>query len=117
MVNLSFSNQKAFALPKPTEVVDTTLRFGPAAQASLSVVNEFYRKKDSIFTFLKEFSVDLEEMCAISLVLQEHEDGSVQQGSCTLSENADTIAPVAPGIFSSNQLRSPAVSSSGRITI
>lgn len=52
---------------------------------------------------------------SISLILEKRED-DIQKPTVTLSVNAVTITPVAPAIFSSNQLRSD-VLSSGRITI
>jgi hypothetical protein len=107
-----FVKPKAVNLPKPTEVVDTTLRLGPAAQASLSVVNKLYLRKsctDPSQGILRRPRRDV----SISSILQEQEDDT----TVTLSENAVTIAPVAPAIFSSNQLRSPVLSSSGRSTI
>lgn len=67
MVNLCLSNQEAVTLPKPTEVVDTTLRLGPAAQVPMSVVlcniDSKTEKENHVLTSLKEFFIDLEEIC------------------------------------------------------
>ena len=50
-------------LPKPTEVVDKTLRLGPAAKCQFALITS---KENKASTFLKELFVDLEEVVSIS---------------------------------------------------
>ena len=102
-------NQKTVTLPKPTERVDMTLRLGPAAkrQQCQSVVTS---KENQVLTSLKEFFVDLEEGC-----FDNRSEGVTVCTNPTLSVSI-TIAPEAPAIFPSNQLRSHGLSS-GHATI
>jgi hypothetical protein len=113
-MNPCLSNQNVVTLPKPTEMVDTTLRLGPAAQSVNVSCSKPYRRK----SYIDLSQVTLRRprrYVSISLIWEEGED-DIHKPVVTLSVYAVTITPVAPAIFSNNQLRS-LVLSSGRTTI
>ena len=105
-------NQKrSIVLPKPTEVVDTTFRLGPAAKMSMPSCHDSINENQALTSF-EELFVDLTRNVSI-LTSVIGERGS--NASPTLSDSI-TIMPAAPATFSNSQPRSHFLSS-GHATI